>query len=203
MVLDLLMFFAPFLIGGLANPIVAKAGDRTLLLPLAAIMVFLGYEILAFHVRFMGLQTELFVTLAGALQVILIVLSLPVDDKQRNAIETTWATKVGSLCFLLIPVAAFTPVGRVAKAQQMAAQFEGTVTRKYHSNNHNEPSLVVAQIDGSFRSLENVDKQLWASAIEGHSHLKKSPWSAFGQLDGQNIRVVPPGSVMFLSPFPD
>jgi len=63
---------------------------------------------------------------------------------------------------------------------------------KYRSHN-SVRSIAVAQDDGSTLMVEGVDKGMWDAVAEGRSRLKKLAWSAVGELDGKEVRVVPKG----------
>jgi hypothetical protein len=107
------------------------------------------------------------------------------------------------LTVVFLPIVSFTTVARVHHAQMLAEKIDGMVSLKYRSSNHNVRSISVAQDDGSTLTMEGVEETTWNAVLPGSSRLKKPAWSAEGELDGKEMRVVPKGYVGFLGPFRD
>jgi hypothetical protein len=205
MLYDLLAFFVPPVLGTLTCHILMVGRKRTGWLVLTVIAAVIGYEELAFRMRFRGVWTEVLYTAAGTFAVMLIFMTIPFEnqDARRRSQPKVYAHPSSALLFFLVPVASFTLVGRVDQAQKIATTFDGVVLQAYHSRNHNVPSVVIAQADGSTAVMENVDRATWDDLVPRQSHLTKFAWSVDGELDGKPVRIVPKSKVMFLGPFPD
>jgi len=200
MFLDLLAFFGPFIVGGLLSQAMIPERVRTGLFFGAVIAFCWIYEILAFSVPFRATWIELLCLGAGVAAETLVMSSIRLDRKEKKPVGQGGCLRAGSI--FLLPIVAFTIVGRVNQAQKMAEEFDGVVSQKY-SGDHGAPSIVVAQKDGSTASMEGIDPPAWNSMVEGKSRLSKPAWSAYGQVDGNALRILPKARVMFLGPFPD
>ena len=155
------------------------------------------YEILAFNLPFRATWIELLFVAAGVAAETLVMSAIPRDKGTGGE-----GGFIRALSVFLLPFVAFTIVGRVHQAHKMAQEFDGVVYQKY-SGGHAAPSIVVGQKDGSTVSMESIDRPAWDSMVAGRSRLSKPPWSAFGQVDGKPMRILPKAKVMFLGPFPD
>ena len=206
MLLNLLVFFVPPALGAIANQLLAPLTGKTrsrryaVLLLLASI----AYEFLAFRVPIRAIWLELVMDFTGAVAVMLIMIAVPLRAAtspkglpQRNKPSENGGC-ASTAVMLLLPFVSFTLVGRVSHAQQIAAQWHGYIAAKYRSHNHAAPSFKLSNGD----EIEGVDRTTWDAATEG-SRLDKPAWSAFGEMNGHHVRIVPESKVMFLGPFRD
>ena len=200
MFFDLLAFFGPFVIGGVLSQAMIPKRVRTGLFFGAVIAFCWIYEILAFSVPFGAIWIELLCLVAGIVAETLVMSSIPLNRKEKMPVAQGGCLRAGSV--FLLPIVAFTIVGRVNQAQKMAEEFNGLVSLKY-SGDHGAPSIVVAQKNGSTASMEGIDPPAWNSMVGGKSRLSKPAWNAFGQIDGNAMRILPKARIMFLGPFPD
>jgi hypothetical protein len=205
MFLDFLVFFGPPVIGALANQFLMVGRKRTAWLVAVVVAAAIAYEILAFRIPFRSLSTEVGIAIAGTLAIVLIVAAIPLENQSagRRSRPQVYAHPSLVLVFALLPIVSFTTVGRVSQAQKIAGNFDGVVAQTYRSHNHNVPSIVVTQSDGTTATLEGVELPTWEQLVPGRSQLRKSAWSVYGELDGRVVRVVPQAKVLFLGPFPD
>lgn len=198
----LLAFFVPPMLGVLASQHFMAGRKRTGWHVSAVFTAVIIYENVAFRMPFRGVTNELLYTAMGTLTVVLIFMAIPFENQAsgRSGQQVDAHPSV-ALVYFLLPVASFTLVGRVVHAQQIAARFAGVVIESYHS--HHAASIIVKQADGSAVTVEDVERTTWDRLVPGRSHLAKSAWSVYGELDGRPVRVVHPAKVMFLGPFPD
>jgi hypothetical protein len=202
MFFDLLVFFVPPVLGALANQSLRSGKTRAAAFWLTVVVACISYEILAFNMPFRASWMELIHVFLGTLAVMLVMILIPLEAPTQQA-PSNRAGCAQALVILFLPIVSFTLVGRVNQAQEIAAQYEGKVSQKYHSHNHNMPSLTLIQVDGLKTTIEGVDLPAWDAVVEGESRLNKPAWSVFGELDGKRVRIVPHRHVMFLGPFPD
>ena len=202
---DFLAFFGSFVLAALLGPHIMAGRKRTGWLMAVVIAACVGYEILAFRMPFRAASTELLYALAGTLALGLILMAIPFENQAngRRSKPPVYVHRSVVLLFAFLPIISFTIESRVNQAQILAAKLDGVVSQAYRSHNHNVPSLVVAQADGSTVTMEGVDLPTWEQIVPGRSHLNKPAWSAYGELDGTRVRVVPWAKVFFLGPFPD
>jgi peptidoglycan/LPS O-acetylase OafA/YrhL len=83
----------------------------------------------------------------------------------------------------------FTWTGRVTWAQKMAWSCNGTIVEKYRSDNHQAPTLVVRNGDGTSIKLEGVKGVTWDRAAVD-DRLRKEAGRNDGQLNGQAVELV-------------
>jgi hypothetical protein len=199
LVIDLLCFFGPFVAGGLLSQALIPEKVRTGLFFVGVIILSWIFEALEFSVPFRAAWIEWVCVGVGVVAETLVMSSIRLNV-QREALAAEGCLRGGTI--FLLPIVAFTIVGRVNQAQKMAESFDGIVSQKY-SGGHGAPSIVVEQKDGSDVSMEGIDRPAWDSMVQGKSQLNKPAWNAFGLVDGKAMRVVPKAYVMFLGPFPD
>src|SRR5258706_2477565 len=190
MVLDLLTFFGTVVVAVLLSRLFAPDRVRNEWLLIVVVPFCLGFEVLAFNMPFCSVWLELLCVLGGTAGLAMIAWAL---GSGRSVTPPVLGRRAG--CFLplivaFMPIVSFTMVGRVHHAQQMAQRIEGMVSLKYRSHN-SVRSIAVAQDDGSTLMVEGVDQGMWDAVAEGRSRLKKLAWSAVGELDGREVRVVP------------
>jgi hypothetical protein len=201
MLLDALTFFGTAIVAAVLARCFGSNRRRRGGLLIGVFPVCLGFGALAFSMPFRSAWLELLLVVFGTLALAMIMGTLGV-----GASLVDQKSKAGCLVFPIfacLPFVSFTLAGRVHHAQQLAQSVEGMVSYKYRSHNHNVPAIAVTRDDGSTVVLEGVDKPMWDAVVSGKSRLKKPAWSARGQLDGQEYRVVPRGYGWLLGPFPD
>jgi len=203
MIVDLIAFFGTLVAAALLSEVFASDRARSGRLLIAVLAFCLGFEILAFNMPFRSAWLELLCVLCatGGLGMILWAVGIG-----HSASPPPSGKGAGCLFVLIIPflpLVSMTTVGRVHHAQMMAEKIDGTVWRKFRSSNHNARSITMAQKDGSTLTVEGVDEAMWNAVLPGRSRLKKPAWSAVGELDGKEVRVVPKRYVMFFGPFRD
>lgn len=200
MLLDLLAFFGPFIIAGLLCQWLLTARVRTGRYFGAVIEICVIYELAAFNVPFRSVWIELLCLGAGVVAETLAMSSVAPERPQTETIGYYGYLRAAPI--FLLPFVAFTIVGRVNQAQKFAKKLDGVVSQKY-SGDHGAPSIMVTQRDGSTTSIEWIDPPAWNLMRMDKSHVSKPAWSAFGQVDGKPMRIIPKAKVMFLGPFPD
>lgn len=200
MCLDLLAFFGTFIVAALLSQALIPERVRTESYFGGVFVICVIYDFLVFSVPFRSVWTELLCFGAGLVTETLILSCVPSNRPQKGPVRYHGFLRAAT--FFLMPFVAFPIFGRVHQAQKMAKKLDGVVTRKY-SGDHGVPSIVVAQRDGSTASIEGVDPSAWNLMRMEKSRLTKPAWSAFGQIDGKPMRIIPKAKVMFLGPFPD
>ena len=199
MLLDLLAFFGPFIIGVLLSHALIPERVRTESFFGGVIVICIIYDFLVFSVPFRSVWTELLCLGAGIVTETLTLSSVPSNRPEKEPVRYGGYLRAATI--FLMPFVAFPIVGRVNQAQKMAKKLDGVVQK--YSGDHGVPSIFVTQQDGSTASIEGIDPLTWNLIHQGKSHLSKPAWSAFGQLDGKPMRVLPKAKVMFLGPFPN
>jgi hypothetical protein len=165
----------------------AEARQRRSLVA-AVIIVCVCYEILMSQVPFRATVLEFIYTAFGAVAVALVMTAAPIEDEAPGTRPKFGC--LSTIALLLLPIVLFTSVLRVNQAQRIAESYDGVVSQKYHSHNHGEPTLVVRH-SYDWTITVAVPSTVWDAAVEGRSHLSKPAWSAFGELDGKRMRIVP------------
>lgn len=206
MLLSLLAFFVPPVLGALVNRASAPIADKTRSRRYAVLVLLacIAYEVLAFRVPIRAVWSELVMSFTGAVVVVFIMLAIPLEAgaspkgmPRRNKSSENGGCASAAV-MLLLPLVSFTLVGRVDHAQKIGVKWNGYVVSKYRSHNHAAPSFELSNGD----EIEGVDRTTWDAATKG-SRLDKPAWSAFGEMDGRHVRMVPELKVMFLGPFRD
>jgi len=156
--------------------------------PLAAILFGLLVLALPFH----GLLTELPIAPAAALLWCWPMMGITVLNRSSQAQKST-PTAAAALAVCWLPLGGLvgiTCLERENYADRLQWACDGKieqVTRAEH--NHMVRTLVVNAQAGEVR-FEKVDDDLWKSAHPGQRLVKK-PGSAFAELDGARVRLVP------------
>jgi hypothetical protein len=203
MFLDLLAFFGTGVAAALLGQWLAADRVRNRWMVICVVVFCVGFEILALNVAFFSVWVELLCVLSGMAGLAMIICTLSTGRSASPPAPQARAGCFFALVVPFLPVVLFTIVGRVHHAQRMSERIEGMVSLKYRSHNHSVRSIAVAQDDGSTLTVEGVDEGVWDAVAPGRSRLKKLAWSALGELDGKDVRVVPKGYVIFLGPFRD
>jgi len=183
---EVIAAFVPFLIAGLiAVPLSAKGGSLRLIHAVAIVAVVL-YVLLVLGLPFCGLLTELMAGAATAIALIPVIWSMSLLSR---APTVAWRALL-AISLLPLSVGVLMPwTIRVSYAQRVAWACDGTIVSKYRSDNHGAPTLAV-QTAGHAVTLEGVEKSLWQKACIGE-RLVKPRGSAFGTLEGIDVRIVP------------
>jgi len=201
--LDLLTFFGTFLIAGMLIPKFAPDKAYHGQFFAGVLVLALAFEIFAFKIPFRSAWLELLYVLIGTAVLAAVLCTIVVVEGKSSQPP---CREMGCLFVLLIPffpIVSFTMLGRVHHAQKLAERIDGIVWLKYRSSNHNIRSIAVHQADGSILKIEGVDEEIWNEPSLEKSRLKKVEWSAKGQLDGKDVRIVPKAYVIFFGPFED
>lgn len=97
---------------------------------------------------------------------------------------------VMALLILYFVVVLLPYIRRDWQAELLRAEFDGTVVRKYNSDNHQAESMEVRSEDGSLVVMEGIEHSTWLT-LAPDDRLTKSSWSPYARLNGERVRLVP------------
>jgi hypothetical protein len=144
-----------------------------------------GFVVLLLGAPLRSWKSEVLIAVAGA--VALVPTFVAYGNSYLGRKQGDW------VALLVVPMilAVFMPLSvRLTYASRVLWSCDGMIVQKYRSTNHNARTLHVRNVDGGEARLEGVDQRLWADARIGGDLRKFAP-SAFGELDGRAMRVVP------------
>jgi hypothetical protein len=183
--------FAPFLAGGVLVALVARRIRRTrwaLLVPAWAIAI--AFAWVSSTADYSGFRREMLVGLFAAAALVLPI-SIAISEQPATAStsHTSGRRVLVFLIFPLLPGVMMPWSGRVIWATKMAWSCDGVIVERYRSRNHQAPTLVVQNRDGTRSHLEGVSTAVWEKAA-GQDRLRKDSGHADAQLNDQPVQLV-------------
>jgi hypothetical protein len=187
--IDVLADFAPFLAAGALAATASRWIRRlgwTLLVPAA--MGVAGFVWVAHAAGYGGWSRELLIGLLAA-----VVLALPLGLLlATHAPKRPRPSGKPLLVFVLLPlmVGVMMPwTSRVHWVTKLAWSCDGVIVEKYRSHNHQAPTLVVRNHNGSLTTLEGISAAVWGRAA-AEDRLRKESGRADAQLNQQTVELV-------------
>jgi hypothetical protein len=195
---DLIAFLAPFCLG-LSVRRLWTTGERLLrVFSALAVTACVAYLYVAFSVPFEAIWIELLFAAVGIFAVVCATVATP-----AAAVDSQNLSKLSLPVFFIIASVSFTMEARIDLALHLRLSLNGLVATKFFSSNHHQRSITIVGDDGLTTSVEGVDVDAWNAMVEDRSRLSKPAWSAFGEVDGKHVRVIPQRYVFFAGLLPD
>jgi hypothetical protein len=189
--------FLPLFVGVALAALLAQWLKNTALLLLLAIAGVIGLNVLSMRTPVQGIRTEIGIGLVASIaQALVFVLYLKIGRPQtwgstKSAIAMARAVGVMLLMMFLLVGVLMTWSDRVRYAMDLAWQCDGVIAEKYRSSNHQIPTLVVTNTDGSKTKLEGVVYGLWNKANIG-DRMRKSSGTTRALLNDELLECVRP-----------